>query len=78
MYIVVYRPRDTLVRIKQKYPYHVVRKIKGQPDPSKMTHRSWGFFGRVPEEQNVSNRWCFPSEEVRRKFIDTYGGDIPE
>lgn len=73
----VTNPKAAMRRIRDKYPYHVIRKIEGQPRPDQMTESSWGPFGRVPEVRGESNRWCFSSEEMRREFINLYGGDIP-
>ena len=68
--------RAAMRRIREKYPYHVVRKQVGQPRPDTMTELGWGPFGRVVEAHGESNRWCFASEGRRRKFVDMYGGDI--
>lgn len=70
-------PKAITRRIKERYPYHVVLPIKGQPDPTTMSKSTWGDFGRVNEWPNLSNRWCFSSEELRREFINLYGGSIP-
>lgn len=73
----VTNPKAAMRRIREKYPYHVILKIEGQPRPDRMTESSWGPFGRVVEASGKTNRWCFSSEEMRREFINLYGGDIP-
>lgn len=65
-------------RIKTKYPYHVVRKIEGQPKPDKdLDPKEYGHFGRVPENRGYSNRWCFETEIARMRFQRRYGGHFP-
>lgn len=74
------RPNPAAInrRIREKYPYHVVRKNEGQPRPDKdLDQKEYGHFGRVPEVRGESNRWCFETETAQMKFRQRYGGDIP-
>lgn len=71
-------PKAVMRRIREKYPYHVVRKIEGQPRPDKdLDQKEYGPFGRVPEVRGESNRWCFETETAREKFQQRYGGHFP-
>lgn len=62
-------------RIRTKYPFALIRNIAGQPDPRQLSIKRYGHFGRLPHGGGC-NEWRFETEQARKNFIETYGGEI--